>query len=349
MHRIALHILIVGLLVVAFMPAAHATLLADHFGVTPDVTLVDNWNSDLGPYTAYQFDTSSLTPALNTGTADYQVNDWFGAWDGTMGLYDSYDPTGTYPAGEEPYDLEAYYFDDDADNLYFVTIVGFPSPADGIFMETRYNPDRAITQGDFAIDTPYLTGSQTDTGSSTFAYDYGVDLTDENRPASPTANVVSFASNTLGDDVYRTTTGWYLGTPNGDVNPVTGDQYNANTNFDPNSPSNPPGTMTNLGNATVSWYELDIPYGANPDVLENNAETYVIEITIPKSYLVNLAIGDQIQFRWLMGCRNDGSNSAAFLTGSGDIDFPEPGTLALLAVGAGPLGLWMRRRRTPKS
>ena len=336
-----------GIVALALMaPAAHATLLADHFGVTPQVQLIENWEYRLGRYyTGYQFISSSFAPTLHTDTVDYQYNDWFGRWSQTaLGSYTSYPGTGSYPSGEEPYDTEAYYFDDDENNLYFAVVVGFPSPANGIYMETRTNPDIAVTQGDFALDVPWVSGSQTDNWG--FAYDYGVDLTDENRPSS--GNVTTFASNTLGGDIYRTTTGWYLGTPSGAVNPVTGNQGNAYTNFDPDSPYNPGGTMTNTGTATVSWYELELTYGGNT-VLENNWQTYVIEITIPRSALVTLRPGDQLQYHWLMGCRYDGSNTTAYLTGSGDIDFPEPGTLTLLLVGAGPFGMWLRRRRKKSS
>jgi len=330
--------LMLGLVSVALAaPAAHATLLADRFGVTPQVQLISNWQYAPGQYyTGYQFTSSSLAPTLNLPTVDYQANDWFGRWSQTvLGTHTNYPGTGAYPAGEEPYDIEAYYFDNDDNNLYFAVIVGFPSPADGIFIETRTNPDTAITQGDFALDLPGVSGSQADSWG--FAYDYGVDLTDENRPAS--GNVTSFASNTLGSDVYRTTTGWYVGTPDGAVNPTTGNESNSYTNFDPSYSG-----LSSLGSATVSWYNLDIQYGGS-SVLENNWETYVIEITIPRTLLATLEPGDQLSYQWLMGCRNDGSDATAYLTGGGDIDTPEPGTLALLLMGAGPFGVWVRKRR----
>jgi hypothetical protein len=342
----ARHCLITGLAIVALAaPAAHATLLASRFGVSPQVQLISNWQYAPGQYyTGYQFTSSSLAPTLHTGTVDYQVDDWFGRWSQTdLGVHTNYPGTGAYPSGEEPYDTEAYYFDDDTSNLYFAVIVGFPSPANGIFLESRYS-NAAVTQGDFALDTPGVSGSQQDSWG--FQYDYGVDLADENRPAS--GNVTSFASNTLGSNVYRTTTGWYLGTPDGAVNPVDGNESNAYTNFDPNSPYNAAGTMTNTGAATVSWYQLNLTYSGSP-VLENNWQTYVIEMTIPRSALVTLRPGDQLRYHWLMGCRNDGSEGQAYLTGGGDIDSPEPGTLALLLMGAGPFAVWARKRRQQKA
>lgn len=341
------HRSLVGLLaLVAVASVANATLLADHFGVSPQLTYRYNWQYAPGQYyTGYQFTSGTLNPTLNTGSTDYTVNDWYGRWSQTtLGANTSYPGTGTYPSGEEPYDTEAYYFDDDNDNLYVAIIVGFPSPANGMYVDTRTDPDIIVSHGDFALDTPYVTGSQQDSWG--FQYDYGVDLTDENRPAS--GNVSSYATNTLGSNVYRTTTGWYLGTPDNSVNPITGNQSNALTNFDPNSAYNPAGTMTNTGSATVSWYQLNLTYGGST-VLENNWQTYVIEMTIPKSSLVQMKIGDTLQYHWLMGCRNDGSNAAAFITGSGDIDFPEPGSMALMAAGLGPLGLWLRSRRRKRT
>jgi len=312
---------------------AHAYLLDQYFGVNPTLTYINAWNSGAGIYSGYQFTAGSLNPTLHTATTDVQVNDWFGRWDGTVGDYTSYPGTGTYPSGEEPYDTEAYYFDDDGTNLYFAVVMGFPSPASGLFNDDRLNIN--VVQGDFAIDLP---GGSGQTDSWGFGYDYGVDLVDENRPAS--GNVNSLASNTLGNGVYRTTDGWYLGTPANAVNPTTANPSNSFTNFDPSY--NGGAGVTSLGSATTNWYQLSLPHQ------ENNWNTYVVEITIPRAILPNLRRGDALQYHWLMGCRNDGDNAAAYMTGSGDIDTPEPGTLALMLTAAGPLGLWIRRRRKDK-
>lgn len=312
--------------------SAHAYLLDEYFGVNPTLTYVNNWNYGSGTYSAYRFNLSSLAPTLHTGTADYQIDDWFGYWDGTIGNYVSYPGTGTYPSGEEPYDTEAYYFDDDGTNLYFAVVCGFPSPTTGLYTETRTDPDIPVTQGDFAIDLPG-SGSQTDNWG--FGYEYGVDLVDENRPTS--GNVTSFASDTLGSTLYHTTTGWYIGTPSGAVNPVTGNPSGSFSNFDPSYNG---GTgMSALGSVTTNWYQLSLPNQ------ENNWDTYVIEITIPRALLPTLRPGDTLQYHWLMGCRNDGNDAVAYMTGSGDIDTPEPGTVALMLLGVGPLGLWVRRRK----
>lgn len=309
---------------------AHAFLLDQHFGVNPTLTPIpDYWG---GAYSGYQFTDGSLAPTLHTDTTDYSVNDWVGQWGSTIGDYSSAPGTGTYPSGEEPYDTEAYYFDNDDTNLYFAAIVGFPSPADGIYQEGRAGIP--VTQGDFAIDLGRA-GSQTDDWG--FNYNYGVDLSDENRPADG-VNVGDFASDSLGSTVYDTTTGWYLGTPVGAVNPVDpGNMSNSFTNFDPSY--NAGAGMTAVGTATTNWYQLALPHQ------ENNWNTYVIEITIPLSMIPSLNVGDSLQYHWLAGCRNDGNDAVGYMTGGGDLDTPEPGTIALLLTGLGSLGLWTRKRR----
>lgn len=326
-------VLTTGLLLTAALAAscAHAYLLDQYFGVNPTLTYVSNWSTSNGTYSAYRFDTASLAPTLHTSTTDYQMDDWFGYWDSTIGHYVSYPGTGTYPSGEEPYDTEAYYFDDDVNNIYFAAIVGFPSPATGIYTESRYY-NWPVVQGDFAIDLGE-SGSQTDAWG--FNYNYGVDLTDEINPNSSTTNVSQLASNTLGNDLYHTTGGWYLGTPVGAVNPTPTSPSNAYTNFDPSVGTG----MSYVADVTTNWYQLSLPNQ------ENNWNTYVIEITIPKSLLPQLAQGDSLRYHWLAGCRNDGNEGVGYLTGGGDIDNPEPGTLALILAGVGPLGFWARRRR----
>jgi hypothetical protein len=318
---------------------AHAYLLDEYFGVNPTVSpysyAYTTNDGNTGTYDSYRFDAGSFSPTRHGATADYQVNDWFGYWDNTLGRYSSAPGAGDYPSGEEPYDTEAYYFDDDGTNLYFAIVAGFPSPATGIYSETRADPDIPVVQGDFALDIP---GGHGQTDNWGFSYDYGVNLTNEARPAS--GNVTSLYSNTLGNEVYQTTNGWYLGTPSGAVNPVPGNRSGSFTNFDPSY--NGGAGMTNVGAATTNWYQLALPNQ------ENNWNTYVIEITIPRAIIPGLRPGDALQYHWLMGCRNDGDNAVAYMTGSGDIDTPEPGTLALMLVASGPLGLWIRRRRKDK-
>lgn len=326
------------ILLVASLPAS-ATLLADHFGVNPEV-IATNWNYGSGTYSAYRFDPASWTPTNHTDTVDYQVNDWFGRWDPVTGFdtqtypYAPWD-TSTVPSPDEPYDTEAYYFDDDADNFYFVVVTGFPSPEYGIYTEPRLGGDGyPIVQGDFAIDIVGHGSGQTD--GSGFQYSFGVDLTDEIRPAYPDNDVEELRNNTLGTDFYEMSTGWYLGTPNAFVNPGATDAY---TNFDPTYSG-----LTPTGSATVEWYELELKNEADETVLENQWNTYVIEITVPRELFGELDPYQEVTFQWLSGCRNDGNEMEAFLVGTGIT--PEPGTSALMLIGLVPLRSWLRRRKS---
>jgi hypothetical protein len=320
---------------------AHATLLTDHFGVNPTVTYISNWQYSPGLYySGYDFVDSSFAPTKNTATAQYEENHWFGEWGSTIGSYVSYPGTGTYPSGEAPYDTDAYYFDNDQNNLYFAVIESFPSPAmGGIYKETRYG-NLPVVQGDFAINL-HESGSQVD--GTGFDYNYGVNLTDEINPGNGT-DVTTLRSNNVGNEVYHTTSGWYLGCPTGAVNPQN---CNSFTNFDPGSLTGNGTGMTGVGTATVNWYQLQM-YDPNTHaaVQQNNWNTYAIEITIPRSILPALAVGSNVGFQWLAGCRNDGNATQMYMQGSGNISNPEPGTLALLLLGVGPIGLWARRRKT---
>lgn len=327
------------------MPCAADTLLASRFGVLPQVDYIHRWRYQHQPpgppsfYSAYTFDPDSLAPNHNTASTNYVVDGWFGYWDPnnlSTPLVD-HPGTGTRPTWGEPYDVEALYFDDDADNLYFAVIMGFHSPAEGIFVEERLGIP--VVQGDFAIDFG-LPGSQTDNWG--FRYNYGIDITTEIRPTDPQQNVTQLYSNTIGTGVYRTTDGWYLGTPQGAVNPVPGDPSDAYTNFDPNW--NGGQGMYFVGHAVASWYELQLYHDGDP-VNENNWATWVLEITLPRSVVPGLSPGEQLAFRWLPGGRNEGNAEQEFITGHGTITTPEPSTIMLFALGAGQLGQWLRRRR----
>ena len=108
---------------------------------------------------------------------------------------------------------------------------------------------------------------------------------------------------------------WYAST-DGDGRVPAGWEH---TNFDPASPD--VGLANYLGDASyVDYYEYVFPGGE----LENNAKTYVVEATIPRSLFGanNPASGDQVGIRWVEGCRNDGNNSDNVLSLVGDIDDP---------------------------
>lgn len=349
----AMSYLIVGVLLLSAvaLPASAGTLLADHFGVHPTVIYSDPWYTQIGTdpdtgdpimgnYQAYRFDPNSWVPTNNTVTADYQVDDWFGAWDPTGSLGNvtyPYDPyaNAAAPSGDEPYDTEAYYFDDDRDNLYFVAVIGFPSPAEGIYTEPRLG-DYPVVQGDLAIDIVGHGSGQTDSWG--FQYSYGVDLTDEIRPEYPLNDVdTPLRSDTVGTGFYETSDAWYLGTPNGAVNPVeNGQSADSFSNFDPTYSG-----LTRTGDAIVNWYQLEDEFH-NP-IGDNQWNTYVIEVTVPRALFGELDPYQEIRFHWLAGCRNDANDGQAYLTGGGVT--PEPTTTALMLLGIVPLGSWLRKRR----
>jgi hypothetical protein len=317
-----------------------ATLLADHFGVNPTVSLI-NWEGE--NYTAYAFDPVSLTPTLHVDTVDFVVNDWWGKWStNEMGMGVTYDQSpwldSTMPQGEEPFDVEAYYFDDDYDNYYFVMISSFPGVSQGIYEEPRLG-DYPIIQGDFAISLPGYHSNQVD--GSGFVYNFGVDIADDAMPEDLEWDDASLRSNTVGSTVYRTTDGWYLGSPSVAVNP---DDVNSFSNFDP---ADARFVGSALGSSTVSWYMLQLYDDGNP-VQENNADTWVLELTIPKTVLPHLDQGEKLLFQWMPGCRNDGNEVDGYLVGEGTVDTPEPATVALLALGLVPLKM-MRRRKNATS
>lgn len=302
-----------------------------------------NWEYTTGSfYTGYQFDSASLAPTRNLGTVDYAVNDWFGRWTLTsLTDHTDYPGTGTWPAGSEWYDVEAMYADDDGRNLYVAIITSIPSPANGIFMDTR-SGSIPVTQGDLALDLG-LSGSQTDAHG--FRYNYGVNLTDEVRPAS--GNVTVLRSNTVGNTLYQTngsgsTGAWYLGTPDNAVSPPNDGAF---TVFDPGNAGSS-GYLSGLGGTTTSWYQLSTTYDGLP-VQENHADTWVIEATVPLALLPRVEAGQAIGLQFLPGCRNDGNSTALYLTLNGDLDMPEPGTWVLLTLGG--VGLAWRLRRRAKS
>lgn len=330
-----------GVALILCSAVAQATLLQDRFGVNPTL-IYRNWEYTSGSfYTGYQFDATSLVPTRNLATVDYSINDWFGRWTLTsLTTHNDYPGTGTWPAGSEWYDVEAMYVDDDGRNIYLAIITSIPSPANGIFVDTRTSPNIPVVQGDLAIDFG-LAGSQSD--ANNFDYNYGINLTDEVRPGS--GNVTTLRNNTVGNQLYRTTgsgaTGaWYLGTPNNAVSPPNDGAY---TVFDPGHAGSAP-YLTAVGTTTTSWYQLNTTYNGNP-VQENNADTWVIEATIPLDLLPRVEAGHAVTFQFLPGCRNDGNSTQLYMNLNGDLDMPEPGTWALLSLGAVGLAWRVRRRR----
>lgn len=328
-------------------------LLATHFGVT--LALQASYNG--GTYNAFDWD--SFAPTLNTGTVDYTEGDWYGDWSETdpNDFTTIQHPTapGTldqdwYPSGAEWYDVEAMYFDNDADNIYVAIVTSVPhaisNPDFGVVPganatevgvgDDRWNPSSGqprywVRPGDLAINL-FDGTARTERGGATWHYNYALDLVNEDRNTDqghPTGwGSVEMRDTSLGSGFYETNydaggsdiTGvsgfdWYAST-SGDGRVQAGWEH---TNFDPLSPD--AGLANYLGDASyVDYYEYVFPGG----LLENNASTYVIEATIPRSLFGanNPASGDQVGIQWVEGCRNDGSNTDNVLSLVGDIDDP---------------------------
>lgn len=292
------------------------TLLNDHFGVT--LQLGDpHWDNKQHAQT-YPFDLNSFAPTKNVGTADYAVSDWYGAWSKTQ-LNHYHTVWGDHPSGDEPYDVEGMYFDDDAQNIYVAVVTSFPPPPG--LVETR-NGDHEIVTGDLALDL-----GQNAPAADGFRYDYGINVNHEIR----TDNDAEFNGGTVGSELYRTANSdWYLASAS---NSASGNGELSNIDPEDSAFS---GTL--LGNAEVNAYEYTFADGHQ----ENGFPTYVIEATISRSLLADAEPGDSIGVSWLPGCRN---GVGQFV---GDIDshaVPEPATLVLLLAGGASFLAGHRLRR----
>ncbi len=310
--RDGLYIVVVIASVLVLSVPAGADILSSHFGVTLEIdTNTNYWDyKDGHGERTYPMDQDSYTPTLNTDTADHIVDDWFGEW-----KYDNRTIFGTKPSGGEPYDVEAIYFDDDQENLYIAIVTSFgPNPG--------YN---GVVSGDIALDFGI-----NDEYSDGFSYDFGVNINNEIRRSDPTKNAL-FNGSAVGTGLYQTANSdWYLGSPQNDV-PGSGEL----TNFDPNFSSF---SGTYLGDAIqADYYEYDFGYYE-----ETLWATYVIEATIPRAlFAMEILPDDLIGVQWMSGCRNDNGNLNLY----GSVNTPEPGTLALTALGLAGLA-WVRRRRS---
>lgn len=318
--------IVTGALVLAAGSAyADLNLFDEYFGVSPTLGAPQTDVLNGGTYTP--FATGSLLPTRHLDTLDYVVDDWWGSWSFTdPSGYVSGSGAGQVPAGGEPYDVEAIYFDDTASDLFVVIVTSFDPPP-GRY-ENRVSGSPLVVSGDLAIDlregTPHSDG---------FRYNYGVNINFEVRPTNPSDNATSGGS-TIGSTLYQTgNSDWYLGTP---VYAVPG--QGEHTNFDPNW-SGFGGTA--LGSVTVSYELWDPRLGGQ----ECRYSTYVIEVIIPRNLLPPLQEGDEISIQWVEGCRNDASGTNAVIHLDGDIDVPEPGTLALTGLGLLGMGWWKRRRK----
>jgi len=316
----------------------NAGLLEDHFGVNLQLL-------DPNPYSwsGNPFDLTSFRPTKNTDTVDFYVEDWYGKWYPTGWSHETlrydapenFDPNDPntyangYPSGGEPYDVEALYFDNDADNLYLAIVTSFDPPPGHIENGRGYN-NLLIFTGDIAMDfgiqSPYADG---------FRYDFGINLNHEQRQADGSAKP---GGSTIGSDVYRTSNSdWYVPKQAGVVN------SKKLTNFDPVYSG-----LTSLGDATVSYRDMGL--------YENNYDTYVIEATIPRSFFESYLPkgfydGMPIRVQWGGSCKNDMGEVSATLDATFNNPPPvtpelPPGLLLLLT--SLPVALTRLRRKAKK-
>lgn len=300
------------------------TLLNDRFGIT--LGLQAPWGG--GTYNSFNF--ASFTPTKNLATVEWVEADWYGTWN--TGNFNHTDIRGQYPSGTEYYDVEALYFDNDDANIYVAVVTSTPHLKDwgngnvgvGIY-ESRISPGVWIRPGDLSLNLG-LNAPRVERNGTRWSYDYGVDITHEDRDQLP--GLYTMRDNDLGASLYRTkndlggsdienpsTSDWYTSGLNHNT-----DAYWEHTSFDPHSVISQSLGIQYVGETTVSYYEYPFPGGA----LENGASTYVVEVTIPRALLGadNPDVGDSVGIRWVMGCRNDGNSTQAVIKLWGIIDGP---------------------------
>jgi len=288
----------------------------------------------------------SFKPTKNLATVDWVCTDWYGDWTFNNGWQQT-TVWGQEPSYGEWYDTEAYYFDNDENNLYMAIVtscpfykdwtaeVGAGGPGVGVY-DKRFNwiDNKWIRPGDLSLNLGYSTPRQERWGT-TWSYDYGLDIVHENRDSYVGGNIV-MRDNELGKALYKTKadsggndirdpgpgydwyTGSYLYTPAGWEH----------TNFDPSS-GNSSSILTKLGDETngikVNYYLYQPSEWDGKR--ENNADTWIIEATIPLNVLPAAEKpldGQKIGLRWTTACRNDDINSAPVALLWGDVDFPSP-------------------------
>jgi hypothetical protein len=184
------------------------TLLYDRFGVT--LSLLPP--HDGGTYNS--FDWNSFVPTRNTDSASYRETDWYGNWntsDFNVTTIQHTSPDGVdedwYSSGGEWYDVEGIYLDNDSNNLYVVVVTSVPPYKDyggGHAGFGIWDPRLSvwIRPGDLALDLG-LNTDRAERDNSHWRYDYGVDITHDNRDVK-SGNECTMRDNNVGTGVWRT-------------------------------------------------------------------------------------------------------------------------------------------------
>ncbi len=315
------------------------TLLTDRFGVTPALQgsniLAAGYQGNEGVDPGGRpFDWPTLVPTLNTTTVDWTEGDYIGRWNTNFNQTSVAHTTapGTpdqdwEPSGGENFDVEALYFDNDADSFYVAIITSMAhvhnvtgSEDVGIHDPRTTPADQVLVRtGDLAISL-FEGPATTERDGTLWHYDYGVDVSHENRdvtvslpPPFATQVYPSMRNNLVGNELYSTSGvaggsdetdpagDWYTSAAG-----VNAESYWEQTNFDPQD-NTFSGAL--LGTVRSHYYELVFAGG----VLENDYPTYVYEFSIPRALFgaSNPGDGERFAFRLIPGCRNDGHDENA--------------------------------------
>ena len=287
-----------------------STLLQDWFGVNLELT-----NTLSGGNNNWSFVLDSFEPTRRLETANWVQADWYGNWNPTS--FTQSTVRGAAPSGGEWYDVEALYFDNDEENIYIVVVTSFPfegrdllgsTYSDVGLKDTRISPAIWVRPGDLSLNLGL-------NSTSGWSYDFGVNVANELRPDS--GNIAAMRNNNLDYRTYKTQNdAWYLGHPQNA--PTAQGEL---TNFDPEKY---PDRVVYRTNATVNYYKLPFYDNNSLEIKENGADTWVIEVTLPRASLAydghpnGPVDGETIKIRWASSCRNDasGTNGVISLTGT---------------------------------
>jgi len=309
-------ILIPGFLGISHAGSPNGTLLEDRFGV--NLSLLPPHDGVSYP----SFNLDSFHPTKNNNSIQYTIRDWYGNWN--LDSWTTNTIWGDTPSGGEWYDVEAIYFDLNATHLFIIVVTSVPFYTQwggewGVGVkEARWTvPNNWVRPGDLCLDLN-LSAPRVEL-FGTWSYDYGIDLVHENRDNKYPLNYGNtyMRDNDLGSALYRT-----LADPGGKSiqDPGYGyDWYTASwfspanwkhTNFDPLSILSS-STLEKMGDETdgiiTNYYQYEFT-GEWAGYEENNAETWVIEATIPIRLFKEgdwPPPGGAMGIQWISSCRND--------------------------------------------